>query len=143
MDKSLQTKHSIQIDVKPERLWSILTQPDHIAKYLFGTVTETDWKMGSPITFSGSYNGTTYCDKGVVMAIVPYTLIAYDYWTQFSGLADIPENYCEVSYHIKDIGNGKVEFTWQQIGFKNEEGMQHNNDSMPALLQKIKEVAEH
>lgn len=142
MDKSLISKHSIVINASPEKVWDVLTDPDKIALYLYGTKTETDWKIGSPISFSGEYDGMKYSDKGIVMANVPLKLLAYDYWTQFSGLEDIPENYCEVSYEITDKGKEGVEFTWQQIGFKNEESLQHNTSSMPGLLENIKKIAE-
>lgn len=142
MNKNLQTSHSITIKASPEKVWEVLTNPEKIAIYLYGTKTETDWKIGSPIIFSGSYEGASYSDKGLVMANVPYSLIAYDYWSQFSGLEDLPENYCEVSYHIHDNNDNTVKFTWQQIGFKDEKSQEHNNSSMPALLEQIKKIAE-
>ena len=142
MDKTLQTKHSIRIKASSERLWEILTDPSYIAQYLYGTQTETDWKMGSNITFKGEYDGHTYTDKGIVMVNQPYTLLAYDYWSQFSGLEDSPENYCEVSYHLVDNLDGSISFTWQQIGFKDSTSMEHNKAGMPSILKKIKELAE-
>jgi len=142
MNKNLQSSHSIIINSSPEKVWEVLTNPEKIALYLYGTKTETDWKVGSPIVFSGSYEGTSYSDKGLVMANVPNSLIAYDYWSQFSGLEDIPENYCEVSYHIHDNNDGTIKFTWQAIGFKDEESQEHNNSGMPALLELIKKIVE-
>ncbi len=142
MNKNLQSSHSILINASAEKVWDVLTNPEKIALYLYGTKTETDWKIGSDIKFSGTYNDMTYSDKGLVMAIVPNSLLAYDYWTQFSGLEDIPENYCEVSYHIHDNNDGTVKFTWQQIGFKDEASLEHNKSGMPAILEQIKQIAE-
>jgi len=142
MDKTLQSSHSIVINATPIKLWEILTNPEKIAVYLYGTKTETDWRIGSPISFSGTYDDKIYNDKGIVMANVPYSLIAYDYWTQFSGLEDIHENYCEVSYHIKDLNYGKVKFTWMQIGFKDDKSLENHNRRLPALLEQIKTLAE-
>lgn len=142
MDKSLKSSHSIEINARAENVWDALTNPTKIAMYLYGTNTATDWRIGSPIEFSGSYNGMSYKDKGIVMANVPYKLLAYDYWSQFSGLEDIPENYCEVSYHISDNDNGKVRFTWMQIGFKDASSLEHNKTGMPAILEQIKKIAE-
>lgn len=142
MNKNLQSSHSILINASPTKVWEVLTNPDKIAIYLYGTKTETDWRIGSPITFSGSYEGMTYSDKGLVMANVPHSLLAYDYWSQFSGMEDIHENYSEVSYHIFDNNDGTVKFTWQQIGFKNEESQAHSQSGLPALLEQIKKIAE-
>ena len=142
MNKNLQSKNSIIINAQAEKVWDVLTNPEKIALFLYGTKTETDWKIGSPITFSGSYNEMTYTDKGIVMANVPYSLLAYDYWSQFSGLPDTPENYCEVAYLIHDNQDGTVTFTWQQIGFKDKKSLEHNNGSMPAILEQIKQLSE-
>ena len=142
MDKTLQTKHSIIIKAGVEKVWDILTNPDYIAQYLFGTRTTTDWKMGSEISFDGNYDGHAYSDKGIVMVNQPYQLLAYDYWSQFSGLEDSPENYCEVSYQLQDNLDGTVQLIWQQIGFKDASSKAHNEASMPAVMSKIKELAE-
>ena len=142
MNKNLQSSHSIVIKASPEKLWEVLTNPEKIAIYLYGTKTETDWRIGSPISFTGTYNEVSYSDKGIVMANVPNSLLAYDYWTQFSDLEDIHENYCEVSYHIKDNNDGSVKFTWMQIGFKDEKSLEHSKNGLPALLEQIKILAE-
>ena len=142
MNKNLQSSHSIVIKSSPQMVWEALTNPEKIALYLYGTKTETDWKIGSPIMFSGTYNEMTYSDKGLVIANVPYSLLAYEYWSQFSELEDIPENYCEVSYHIHDNDDDTVKFTWQSVGFKNEESLEHNKSGMPAMLELIKKIVE-
>jgi len=142
MNKNLQSSHSIEIKASPGKVWEVLTNPSKIAQYLYGTKTETDWQIGSPISFSGEYEGMTYADKGIVMANVKDKLLAYDYWSGFSGLEDIPENYCEVSYHILDKQDGSVKFTWQQIGFKDEDSLEHSNSGLPSLLEQIKKIAE-
>ena len=142
MNKNLQSSHSILIKASPQKVWQVLTDPKLIAVYLYGTNTVSDWRIGSPISFSGEYEGMKYSDKGIVMANVHEKLLAYDYWSQFSGLEDIPENYCEVSYHIIDNEDGSVKFSWQQIGYKNEESLNHSNSGMPTLLEAIKKVAE-
>ena len=35
----------------PERVWQALTDPAFTARYWYGTKLESDWKVGSPITF--------------------------------------------------------------------------------------------
>lgn len=142
MNKSLQSVHTIHINASSKKLWKVLTDASKIALYLYGTKTETDWKVGSPITFSGEINNMQYSDKGIVIANIPGKLLVYDYWTQFSGLEDKPENYSEVAYQIEEHHNGGVNFTWQQIGFKNEDALKHNNSGLPSLLEQIKKIAE-
>ena len=48
----------------PARVWSALTDPAEIKRYMFGSEVETDWKPGSTIVWKGEYQGRAYQDKG-------------------------------------------------------------------------------
>ena len=67
MNKNLIATQSIKINTKAEKVWRILTDPEKIKIYLFGTETTTVWNVGSPILFQGDYNGQRYKDKGTVI----------------------------------------------------------------------------
>ena len=56
----------VDVDAPPERVWEALTDPEEIAQYMMGSRVETDWRPGSPITWSGEYDGRPYQDKGEV-----------------------------------------------------------------------------
>ena len=142
MDKSLVATKSIQINSSPERIWIVLTDPERIKVYLFGTEVKTDWKVGSTIGFSGEYDGHKYEDKGNVLEVRPNELLNYNYWSGFSGLEDKPENYALVSYRIKKLGDGQCEFTWYQQGFSSEEGKCHTENGLQTMLMQIKQLAE-
>jgi uncharacterized protein YndB with AHSA1/START domain len=92
---------SVTIKAPITKVWEYLTQPELIKTYLFGTETETDWKPGSPIFFRGSWEGKSYEDKGTVLEFTPFQHISYRYWSSFSGLADLPENYRTVVYELR------------------------------------------
>ena len=142
MDKTLRVSKSIVINSNASDVWDALTNPEKIKRYLFGTETITDWKIGSPIIFQGSYEGTTYKDKGNVLEIVADSHLKYDYWSGFSGLEDKPEHYSTVSYHIEVISEGTVKLTWTQAGFASKEGQQHSENGLPAMLEQIKKLVE-
>ena len=67
MDKTLIASSSIKIKSTADQIWNILTSPENIKIYLFGTETITDWKIGNPIVFQGDYEGHKYKDKGKEM----------------------------------------------------------------------------
>lgn len=142
MDKSLIATKSIQINSTPEKIWSVLTNPEKIKTYLFGTEVKTDWKEGSPITFSGEYEGHKYEDKGNIIENMPNELLNYNYWSGFSGLEDKPENYSLVSYRIKKLNDKTYEFTWHQQGFSSEEGKCHTEEGLEKMLEQIKKLSE-
>jgi uncharacterized protein YndB with AHSA1/START domain len=142
MNQKLETSSRIEITASPEAVWEVLTHAELIKEYLFGTKTDTDWKVGSPISFTGEFSGQQYQDKGNVLEVVPKQKLQYNYWSSFSGLEDKLENYFIVTYLIKKIDNQTVEFTWHQAGFPNEERREHTQSGLPPMLQKIKALSE-
>ncbi len=142
MNKDLIAESSTTINADPKSLWDVLTNSEKIKKYLYGTQTDTNWEENSPIVFSGEYEGQRYEDKGNVLKNEPYNLLQYNYWSSFSGMDDLPENYAIISYHIEPIDDSTVRFTWHQQGFASEEGKCHTQDGLATMLEKIKELAE-
>jgi len=91
MRHDLEVSHTVEVNVPVSRMWEVLTQPEIIKEYLFGTGTVTDWKPGSEIIFQGDYQGHKYRDHGVIQENILNKKISYTYWTGFSGLEDKPE----------------------------------------------------
>ena len=57
MKDTLIAQTSISVDASAAQVWKALTTPRLVKKYLMGTDVATDWKEGSPITYSGEYEG--------------------------------------------------------------------------------------
>tara|TARA_B100000497_G_C7659276_1_gene396972 strand:- start:154 stop:588 length:435 start_codon:yes stop_codon:yes gene_type:complete len=142
MNKNLKVSKNIIIDTSADKLWKVLTDPEIIKVYLYGTQTITDWQLGSPIVFQGEYQGNLYKDKGNVLENIRNQILSYDYWSGFSGLSDSPENYAEVTYSIQKLCKNQVRFTWSQIGYANEEGQKHSENGLSSMLEQIKNLAE-
>lgn len=142
MNHTLSVSESIVINADLEKVWDVLTNPEIIKEYLFGTETVTDWKVGSPIVFQGEYEGHKYRDHGVIKENVFHSRISYSYWSGFSGLEDKPENYGEVVYELHPIDNTQTKFTWTQVGYPDETRQQHSQSGMKAFLEQIKGIAE-
>ena len=48
---------STTIDATADRVWRALTDTDEVREWFFGTEQRSDWEPGSPITWSGDYDG--------------------------------------------------------------------------------------
>jgi len=142
MDTNLVVSKSIIIKASPEEVWEVMTNPEKIKIYLYGTETITDWEVGSPIIFQGEYEGNAYKDRGNVIGKVDNEFLKYNYWSGFSGLKDHPENYSVITYIIQKLKDGDVQLSWLQQGFANEAGQQHMENGLPAMLQDIKKLVE-
>ncbi len=138
----LTVSQSIVINAPTTQVWEALTNPKIIAQYLYGTETITNWQAGSSIIFQGEYEGQNYRDKGVVTENVFLQKIAYQYWSGFSGLEDLLENYSLVVYHLESKDNEHTIFTWSQTGYATHQGFEHSLAGMPAFVETIKKVVE-
>lgn len=141
MDKNLIAEHSVHITAPASKVWAVLTTPKHIKAFLFGTKVKTDWNVGSPIVFQGEYEGHKYKDKGNVIARCANRLLVYTYWSSFSGLEDVSDNYSTVHYMLESVGTG-TRFTWRQVGFSSTKGCEHTQAGLAAMLETIKGLAE-
>jgi uncharacterized protein YndB with AHSA1/START domain len=142
INNELTVSESIEVDASAAKAWQVLTTPEIIKEYLFGTETITNWKPGNEIIFQGEYEGKTYKDKGIIIKNELNRLIEYSYWSGFSGLEDLPENYSTVTYNLEPISDHKTRFTWTQKGFRNEEGQAHSQNGMKGFLEQIKGIME-
>ena len=95
----------VEISASPGQVWNALTDPDLIRQYFFGTTVETTWDPGTPITWSGEYDGTTYQDKGEVVEVVPERRLVVTHFSPMTGQEDVPENYHRLTYQLEPEGD--------------------------------------
>ena len=69
MSRGFEAITSVTIDAPAARVWQALTDPAKVRQYMHGTNLATDWRVGSPISWSGEWRGKAYEDKGVVLDV--------------------------------------------------------------------------
>jgi uncharacterized protein YndB with AHSA1/START domain len=131
----------VEIAASAERVWEALTDPDQIRQYMFGSLVSTDWKVGSPITWKGEYNGQAYEDKGEILQIEPQRLLILTHFSPMSGQADVPENYHTLTYELASHDD-RTHLSLSQDHNASEEEASHSRDNWQAMLAGLKEVAE-
>lgn len=132
---------TIDINEIPKKVWNALTNPEIIKQWLFGTNVISECKAGSPMLFTGVWQGTEYKDKGNIIRIEPEKLFQYNYWSNFSGLADSPENYTIITFELLPISAG-TRLTLKQTNFPTKEGYEHSDKNWTATLQLMKTIIE-
>lgn len=134
-------KKTIAIKAPAAAVWDALTNPEKIKLYLFGTETRTDWQVGSPIVFSGQWDGKPYEDKGTILAIEPGKSVTYNYWSNMSGSDDIPANYANITYALEEKP-GETLLTVTQDGLKDDAAAERSENDWGYVLDELKKVAE-
>jgi uncharacterized protein YndB with AHSA1/START domain len=131
----------VTINASISKTWDAITNPEIVKQYFFGTELKTTWEIGSPIVFSGEWEDKPYEDKGIILNYQFEKLIEYNYWSNFSGTEDKPENYANISYHLTEKeGVTLLEIT--QDGFKNQEAIDHSKGNWIAIMDEMKKIVE-
>ena len=131
---------STLIKAPPGKVWAALTDPQIIKSYFFGAEVCTDWKPGSPITWTGEYKGKPFQDKGEIKEFLPGKRLSMTHWSPMSGLADEPANYHTVTYALESDGDAtKVTLTQDNLTGTSPEKARQSWQPVLAGLQKILE----
>lgn len=142
MNHSLTMQQTVLLNATPQKVWNALTNPAIIKQYLFGTETVTNWAAGAEIIFQGEYQGYQYRDKGVIQQIEPLQLLQYTYWSSFSGLEDLPENYSMVTYQLQPQPGNTTLLTLTQQGFTSPQTLEHSQNNWAMVLKTLKDIVE-
>jgi uncharacterized protein YndB with AHSA1/START domain len=140
MQNRFQSQYRTIIKAPVSRVWEALTTPDLVKQYFFGSHQETTWEPGSPIRWSGEYEGQSYEDKGVVQHYEREKHLMYSYLSSWSGLPDEPVNYLSVSYDVKAVPEG-TELTITQSNY-DEEKAKHSESNWAIVIDGLKKLVE-
>jgi uncharacterized protein YndB with AHSA1/START domain/DNA-binding transcriptional ArsR family regulator len=106
--------YTTYIQTSPERLWHALTEPEFTHRY-WGATLESDWKAGSPITFT--FRGERVVDpEQVILESDPYRRLSYTWHTMTNGLATKIGLTDEQRTHIQAEKRSKVVFDIEDLG---------------------------
>jgi uncharacterized protein YndB with AHSA1/START domain len=141
MNNTFVARATITINAPAARVWDALTQPELIKRYLFGTQVTTDWQVGSPIVYEGTWEGKAYRDKGKVLQVEPGKLLVSTFWSSLSGLPDVPENYQTVRYELSTEGSG-TRLTVMQDNNATQEDANHSAQNWSMVLDGLKKLLE-
>jgi uncharacterized protein YndB with AHSA1/START domain len=132
---------SIKINASTQRVWNVITKPEFVKLWQYGSELQTGWKVGSEIRFKTEWDGKTFEQWGKVLDVQQNELVKYTLFAPTPGLEDKPENYFEMSYVLTpESGQTKLEIiqTDNRPGAVQEEPQGEENP----ILQGLKRIAE-
>lgn len=147
--EKLIVQNSILIKADAGKVWDALVNPEQTKKYMFGCKTVSDWKIGGSLLWQGMYEGEEMVFvKGIILDIKLSRLLKYTVIDPNATMADIPENYLNVTYQLKEQ-NGYTNLTIFQDGFedaadgeKRYTDVQNNGEGWNPILVEIKKIVE-
>jgi uncharacterized protein YndB with AHSA1/START domain len=93
------------IDAPIQAVWIALTSTETHSAMMFGSRVETDWRPGSPITWSGTWQGEPFTDRGEITAVDEPTRLAVTHFSPMSGQEDRPESYHALEWRLEPVGS--------------------------------------
>jgi len=142
MTEKFVAEKRITINASVDAVWQALTDPALVKQYLHGTNMETNWKVGSPITWKGEWKGKAYEDKGTVLAVEPKKLLKNTHWSPMGGSEDKPENYHTVTYELAEREGKTILTLKQDNNASQEEADTMAEKNWGPVLEGLKAVAE-
>jgi uncharacterized protein YndB with AHSA1/START domain len=130
-----------EIDAPPERVWTALTNPKQIEKYMFGSKVETDWQPGSRIVWKGEYEGRKYEDHGEILEADPGHRLELTHFSPLGGREDAPENYHTIVYELEQHSGG-TRVRLSQDNNPTREQADRSRSTWEQMLAGLKEVVE-
>lgn len=131
----------VDIEATPDRVWAALTDPAQIEQYMMGARVQTDWQVGSPITWTGEFQGNRYEDRGEILEYETNRRLAMTHFSPLSGAEDRPENYHNVVFEIEDLA-AKTHVALRQDGNASDDEAAHSAQNWQMMLDGLKKVAE-
>ncbi|GAA4487156.1 SRPBCC domain-containing protein [Microbacterium panaciterrae] len=131
---------TITIDATPERVWAVITDPEAAKEFMVGTTMRSDWRVGSPITWQGTWQGRDYEDEGTILEVEPGRRLVYTHFSPLTGDPDVPENYHTLTWTI--TGDRPVVLELSQDNNKTAEGAAHSQRMWDGLVVAVKGIAE-
>jgi uncharacterized protein YndB with AHSA1/START domain len=129
------------INADPAAIWAVITDTRRLGQAFFGATVDTDWRVGSPITYRGEWEGKSFEDKGEIVKFEPDKLLQFTHFSPLSGQPDIPENHHMVTFELAPRGDG-TELVITQTNAASPEERNHSEANWARVLNSIKHAAE-
>jgi uncharacterized protein YndB with AHSA1/START domain len=141
MERKHVSRASIGIDASSAVVWNALVNPATIEKYFFGAKVVSDWKQGSPITFTGEFNGNSYHEKGTILQYQPEKVLQYSHWSDLEQLPDLQEHYRNWTFRIES-GSPNVVLSVIEDNIPDETKRVRSDEFWSGVLTTIKAIVE-
>jgi uncharacterized protein YndB with AHSA1/START domain len=95
----------LTINATPQKVWDVLTKPEHVKHWQYGSNLQTTWEVGSQIKFVTEWEGKTFEQWGTVLEFRSPLMLRYSLFAPRPGVEDKPENYFEMIYSLTTDGS--------------------------------------
>ena len=132
---------SVTMNAPVQKVWELLTKPEFVKKWQYGSQLLTDWKIGSEIRFKTEWEGKIFEQWGKVLDIRQNALIKYSLFAPRPDLEDKLENYFVMSY-VLTVDHGQTQLEIIQEDNRPGAVQEAPQGEENPILQVLKQMAE-
>ena len=93
---------TIKINAPIQKVWDIITKPEFVKLWQYGSDLLTTWESGSDIRFRTEWEDKVFEQWGKVLEFRPNEIVKYSLFAPRPDLEDKAENYFIMSYVLTD-----------------------------------------
>ena len=93
---------TIKINAPIHKVWDIITKPEFVKLWQYGSDLLTTWESGSDIRFRTEWEDKVFEQWGKVLEFRPNEIVKYSLFAPRPDLEDKAENYFIMSYVLTD-----------------------------------------
>jgi uncharacterized protein YndB with AHSA1/START domain len=132
---------TLKISASRQKIWGIVTKPEFVKLWQYGSDLLTTWEIGSNIKFRTEWEGKVFEQWGKVLVFKPTEIVKYSLFVPRPDLEDKPENYFIMSYVLtEENGHTKLEII-QEDNRPNAVQEEPQGEENPVLML-LKKLAE-
>jgi uncharacterized protein YndB with AHSA1/START domain len=144
MTAKTDTRYSLSVDIlidaEIEDVWDVLVNPRKAGELFWGSTVESDFKVGSPIVWKGTWDGKPFEDRGIIKEMRKGEVLQYTHWSTAAPVPTEKERNL-ITVRLQKRPNG-VQVTFQHENIASLSMKEHSEGMWKQLLGKLKELAE-
>lgn len=132
---------TIKINAPIHKVWDIITKPEFVKLWQYGSDLLTTWESGSDIRFRTEWEDKVFEQWGKVLEFRPNEIVKYSLFAPRPDLEDKAENYFIMSYVLTD-DNGQTKLEIIQEDNRPNAIQEEPQGEENQVLRSLKQLAE-
>ena len=132
---------TIKINAPIHKVWDIITKPEFVKLWQYGSDLLTTWESGSDIRFRTEWEDKVFEQWGKVLEFRPNEIVKYSLFAPRPDLEDKAENYFIMSYVLTDV-NGQTKLEIIQEDNRPNAIQEEPQGEENQVLRSLKQLAE-
>ena len=132
---------NVTINAAKHKIWDILTKPEFVKLWQYGSELQTTWEVGTTIKFRTEWEDKVFEQWGTIIEFKPAEKLSYSLFAPRIDLEDKPENYFIMNYVLTEI-NGKIKLEIIQEDNRPNAVQEEQQGEENPVLKSLKEIAE-